>query len=161
MTIRIVRSIILLLGGIVMKVIYPVLFYEEKEGGYSVFVPDLENNGTCGSTLEEAMTMAEDLIAGLVLDEMEENNKIPQSRKIEEVTFEELERSIDLENWDYVSKFKTYISVDITAFAEKWGKELIKKTVNIPKWVNTKAEILKINFSKTLEEALLQKIYKE
>jgi len=25
-----------------MKVIYPVLFYEEKEGGYSVFVPDLE-----------------------------------------------------------------------------------------------------------------------
>ena len=107
------------------------------------------------------MTMAEDLIAGLVLDEMEENNKIPQSRKIEEVTFEELERSIDLENWDYVSKFKTYISVDITAFAEKWGKELIKKTVNIPKWVNTKAEILKINFSKTLEEALLQKIYKE
>ena len=144
-----------------MKVIYPVLFYEEKEGGYSVFVPDLENNSTCGSTLEEAMTMAEDLIAGLVLDEMEENNKIPQSSKIEEVTFEALEKSIDLEKWDYVSKFKTYISVDITAFAEKWGKELIKKTVNIPKWVNTKAEILKINFSKTLEEALLQKIYKE
>ena len=144
-----------------MKVIYPVLFYEEKEGGYSVFVPDLENSSTCGSTLEEAMTMAEDLIAGIVLDEMEENNKIPQSRKIEEVTFEELEKSIDIENWDYVSKFKTYISVDITAFAEKWGKELVKKTVNIPKWVNTKAEILKINFSKTLEEALLQKIYKE
>ena len=62
---------------------------------------------------------------------------------------------------DYVSKFKTYISVDISSFAEKWGKELVKKTVNIPKWVNTKAENLKINFSKTLEEALLQKIYKE
>ena len=44
-------------------------------------------------------------------------------------------------------------------FAEKWGKELVKKTVNIPKWVNSKAESLKINFSKTLEEALLQKIY--
>ena len=42
-----------------MKAIYPVLFYEEKEGGYSVFVPDLQNNSTCGSTLEEAMTMAE------------------------------------------------------------------------------------------------------
>ena len=41
------------------------------------------------------------------------------------------------------------------------GKELIKKTVNIPKWINAKAENLKINFSKTLEEALLQKIYKE
>ena len=149
-----------------MKVIYPVLFYEEKEGGYSVFVPDLEkalntSASTCGSTLEEAMAMAEDLIAGLVLDEMEEGNKIPHASKIEEVSFEELEKELDIENWDYISKLKTYIAVDINAFAEKWGKELVKKTVNIPKWVNTKAEDLKINFSKTLEEALLQKIYKE
>lgn len=142
-----------------MKVIYPVLFYEEKEEGYSVFVPDLKNSSTCGLTLEDAMSMAEDLIAGIVLDEMEENNKIPKSSKIEEVTFEKLEKELDIENWDYISKFKTYIAVDITLFAEKWGKELVKKTVNIPKWVNTKAETLKINFSKTLEEALLQKIY--
>lgn len=144
-----------------MKVIYPVLFYEEKENGYSVFVPDLNNASTCGSTLEEAMYMAEDLIAGIVLDEMEEGNKIPVESRIEDVTFEELEKTLDIENWDYISKFKTYIAVDISSFAEKWGKELIKKTVNIPKWVNTKAEDLKINFSKTLEEALLQKIYKE
>ena len=144
-----------------MKVIYPVLFYEEKEGGYSVFVPDLQNASTCGSTLEEAMYMAEDLIAGLILDEIEEGNKIPKESRIEDVTHEELEANLELDDWDCVSKFKTYISVDISAFAEKWGKELIKKTVNIPKWVNTKAEELKINFSKTLEEALLQKIYKE
>lgn len=148
-----------------MKVIYPVLFYEEKDGGYSVFVPDLEkalntSASTCGNTLEEAMAMAEELIAGLVLDEMEESNKIPQSSKIENVTFEELEKKLDIENWDYISKFKTYIAVDINSFAEKWGKELIKKTVNIPKWINTKAEQLKINFSKTLEEALLEKIYR-
>lgn len=144
-----------------MKVIYPVLFYEEKENGYSVFVPDLQNNTTCGSTLEEAMYMAEDLIAGIVLDLMEEKQKIPSASKIEEVSFEELEKSLDLEDWDYVSKFKTYVVVDISSFAEKWGKELVKKTVNIPKWVNTKAEELKINFSKTLEEALLEKIYKK
>ena len=107
------------------------------------------------------MSMAEDLIAGLVLDEMEQGNKIPKSSKIEDVSFEELERYLDIDDWDYVSKFKTYIAVDISSFAEKWGKELIKKTVNIPKWINAKAESLKINFSKTLEEALLQKIYKE
>ena len=148
-----------------MKVIYPVLFYEEKEGGYSVFVPDLEkalntSASTCGNTLEEAMCMAEDLIAGLILDEMEEGNKIPEASKIEEVTYEELENNLQIDDWNYISKFKTYIVVDISSFAEKWGKELIKKTVNIPKWVNTKAEEMKINFSKTLEEALLQKIYK-
>ena len=94
-----------------MKVIYPVLFYEEKEGGYSVFVPDLSNAlncsaSTCGGTLEEAMEMAEDLIAGLVIDEMEADKKIPKASKIEEVTFEELEEKIGVEDWNYVSKFK-------------------------------------------------------
>ena len=75
--------------------------------------------------------------------------------------YSKLEDALNIEDWNYISKFKTYIVVDLSSFAEKWGKELVKKTVNIPKWVNTKAETLKINFSKTLEEALLQKIYKE
>ena len=149
-----------------MKVIYPVLFFEEKEGGYSVFVPDLEkalntSATTCGDTLEEAMAMAEDLIAGLVLDAMEEGKKIPMASKIEDISLEEYEKELDIEDWNYLSKFKNYISVDISAYAEKWGKQLVKKTVNIPQWVNTQAERMKINFSKTLEEALLEKIYKD
>lgn len=144
-----------------MKVIYPVLFYEEKENGYSVFIPDLDNVSTCGATLQEAMEMAEELIASVVLDDMEEEDRIPKASNIEEVSFEKLENSLNIENWGYVSKFKTYIAVDISLYAEKWGKELVKKTVNIPKWINTKAEQLKINFSKTLEEALLKKIYEE
>ena len=143
-----------------MKVIYPVLFYEESDDQYSVFVPDLENASTCGDSLENAMIMAEELIAGIVLDSMEEKNRIPTASKIDKITFKELESYLNIENWDYKSKFKTYIAVDISEFAKKWGKELIKKTVNIPKWINTKAESMKINFSKTLEEALLEKIYK-
>lgn len=147
-----------------MKVIYPVLFYEESNESYSVFVPDLQrelhtNASTCGSNLEEAMTMAEELIAGIILDEMEQNNRIPIGSKIDEISFKDLEKDLDMDNWDYKSKFKTYILVDINKYAQKWGKELVKKTVNIPRWINSKAESLKINFSKTLEEALLQKIY--
>ena len=95
--------------------------------------------------------MAEELIAGIVLDAMEDNSKIPHASKIDEISFEELEKNLDIENWNYKSKFKTYIVVDISKFAEKWGKELVKKTVNIPKWVNSKAESLKINFSKTIK----------
>ena len=144
-----------------MKVIYPVLFYEEKENGYSVFIPDFDNASTCRATLQEAMEMAEELIASVILDDMEEKDKIPKASNIEEISFDKLENSLDIENWDYISKFKTYIAVDISLYAEKWGKELVKKTVNIPKWINTKAEELKINFSKTLEEALLKKIYEK
>ena len=104
------------------------------------------------------MEMAEDLIAGLIIDVMEDDKKIPKASKIEDLKFEDFEDKLDIENLDYVSKFKTYIVVDISDFAEKWGKELVKKTVNIPKWVNTKAESLKINFFKTLAKALLEKI---
>lgn len=143
-----------------MRVVYPVLFYEEEEGGYSVFVPDLDNVSTCGDTLEEAMYMAQDLIAGVLLDKMEVGEKLPKVSAIDKISFKALEDYLEIDNWNYKNKFKTYIAVDLSEFAEKWGKELIKKTVNIPKWVNTKAEELKINFSKTLEEALLQKIYK-
>lgn len=144
-----------------MKVIYPVLFYEEKDGKYSVFVPDLNNASTYGNTLEDAINMTEDLIFGLVLDSIEEEEKIPNASKIENVSFEKLEEYLEIENWDYVSKFKTYVSVDFGNITEKNGKELVKKTVNIPKWINVRAERLKINFSKTLEEALLQRIYSE
>ena len=83
-----------------MKVIYPVLFYEESNGSYSVFVPDLEKElnvsaSTCGSNLEEAMNMAEELIAGLVLDEMEEKNKIPRASKIEDVSLDDYEKRLE------------------------------------------------------------------
>ena len=143
-----------------MRVVYPVLFYEEAEGGYSVFVPDLNNVTTCGDTLDEAMYMAQDLIAGVLLDRMEEGEKLPKSSTIEQVKFKTLENELKIKNWNYKNRFKTYIVVDLSSFAEKWNKKLIKKTVNIPMWINTKAEELKINFSKTLEEALLEKIYK-
>ena len=143
-----------------MRVIYPALFYEEKNGDYSVFIPDLDNQTTCGRDLGDAMIMAEELIAGIILDKMEVGEKIPTASKIEDVSYKKLEDYLNIKNWDYVSRFKSYIDVDISAAAEKWGKELVKKTVNIPKWVNAKAEELNINFSKTLQEALLEKIYK-
>ena len=65
---------------------------------------------------------------------IEANVKSNQHRidKAEE-KIEKLEEKLDIEDWDYISKFKTYIAVDISSFAEKWGKELVKKTVNIPK----------------------------
>lgn len=144
-----------------MRVVYPVLFYEEEEGGYSAFVPDLGNISTCGETLDETMYMAQELIAGVLLDKMEEGEKFPKESSIDKVNFKALEEYLSIKDWNYKNKFKTYIAVNLSEFAEKWGKKLVKKTVNIPQWINTKAEELNINFSKTLEEALLQKIYKE
>ena len=64
--------------------------------------------------------VADEKIAELhFVNEMEEGNKIPKASKIEEKKKKKLEKYLNIENWDYVSKFKTYISVDISSFAEK------------------------------------------
>ncbi len=104
-----------------MKVSYPVLFYEEKDGGYSVFIPDLKT-ATGGGTIEEARFMAKDLIVGIVSDKIENNDKIPLSSKIEDVSFEELEKYLDIENWNYISKFKEYVTVDLEKHGINIGK---------------------------------------
>ena len=105
--------------------------------------------------------MAQDLIAGYLLDFLEEGKAFPKSSNIDKVSFKALETDLDIDNWNYKSKFKTYVAVDLAEFAKKWNKKLVKKTVNIPVWLNTRAEEMKINFSKTLEEALMEKIFNE
>lgn len=54
--------------------------------------------------------------------------------------------------------FVSYVDADIDAYRKKYGSKIIRKNVSIPAWLNTKAENMKINFSKTLQEALLAKV---
>ena len=102
-----------------MNVIYPALFYEEEEGNYSVFIPDLNNISTCGDTLEESILMAEELIAITILDKLKKKEMIPNRSKIEDISFEKLEDYLKVEDWNYVSKFKSYILVDLESYGKK------------------------------------------
>lgn len=130
-----------------MKLVYPACFYEDEDGGYSVEIPDLKGCCTQGDTLEETMEMAQDAALGWLLTSIEEEEEIPTPSKIEE---------IELEN---NNGFKTLLLLDIDQYSEKYGsKKAIKKTLTIPEWLNRRAEKIGINFSKTLQEALLSKI---
>lgn len=50
-----------------MKYVYPAVFYAAKEGGYTVEFPDVQGAATQGDTLYEAMEMAEDALAGMLV----------------------------------------------------------------------------------------------
>lgn len=133
----------------VMKLIYPACFYKE-ENGYSVIVPDLKGCCTQGDTLEEAMEMAQDAALGWLLLALEDNEEIPQASDINNV---ELENS---------NGFKTLLLLDLSMYSQKYGnRKSIKKTLTIPIWLNESAEKYNINFSQTLQDALLKKIYLE
>lgn len=145
-----------------MKVIYPVCIFQTKDE-YMVFVPDLNTNNTYGKTLEEALYMAQDLIATYILEDLEDINKneIPEQSKIENINIKDIQKYWELEDKDIVRSFKTLVVVDLDEFMQKWGNKSIRKNLTIPQWLNTKAEALNINFSQILQEALLKEIYKK
>lgn len=132
-----------------MKLVYPACFYKEEDGGYSVDIPDLLGCCTQGDSLEEALEMAQDAALGWILTAIEDNEEIPVPSDINE---------IKLEN---EKGFKNLLLLDIDKYTEKYGtKKAVKKTLSIPDWLNVRAEKLGINFSKVLQEALLNKILK-
>ena len=144
-----------------MKVMYPVCIFQTKDE-YMVFVPDLNTNNTSGKTLEEALTMAQDLIATYILEDLEEvgRNEIPKQSKIENINIKEIQKYWEIDDEDIISSFKTLVIVDLDEFLQKWSNKSVRKNLTIPQWLNTKAEALNINFSQVLQEALIQKISK-
>ena len=54
--------------------------------------------------------------------------------------------------------FVSYVDANITEYRKKYGYKIVKKNCSIPAWLNTKAVELGLNFSKILQEALIEKI---
>jgi len=127
-----------------MKLVYPAVFLPFEEGtGYTVEVPDLPGCITEGDTLADAILMAEDAASGWVLDELEEGKPVPPASEIQ---------AIQPDDGGFVS----LLTLDMDAYAEKYGSKAVRKNLTIPAWLNTFAESRNLNFSKILTDALTQ-----
>ena len=128
-----------------MKYVYPAIFEQETDGGYSVSFPDLRGAHTCGDNLAQAMYMAQDCL-GIVLYGLEEDKEIfPQPSAL--VKFSNTNKS-----------FATLINIDLTEYKNRVDNKPIKKTLYVPKNLNERAEEMGINFSELLRQALKQKL---
>ena len=67
------------------KYVYPAVFTPEEDGKYSVFFPDLDGCYTCGDDLQDAIVMAEDVLAFYLYDEEVAQNEIPKSSTTAEI----------------------------------------------------------------------------
>ena len=124
-----------------MKYVYPAIFTPEIEGGYCVHFPDIARGATQGDTIAECIEMAEDFLC-LALYHMEDGmEKIPEASDIKQLKTE-------------AAEIATLISVDTDTYRRYYENKLVKKTLNIPSWLNQRAEAANINFSRTLQEAL-------
>ena len=127
---------------IMKSVAYPIILEKEADG-YFVTVPDIDKY-TQGEDIADAMEMARDLICLWLLDLEESGKKIPQPGNLN------LTVSKDA--------IVTFVDVNIDEYRRKYGNKVVKKNCTIPAWLNARAEAIGVNFSQTLQEALLAKV---
>ena len=137
-----------------MLSIYPACFFKD-ETGYSVVFPDLDWLATNGSTEIEAMNMAVDCLAGYLYSLRIDDIQAPQASAIGDVSLESVAKELDA---DMNGAFINMVSVDVDEYAHEHFEKSVRKTLTIPAWLNVAAQERNINFSQTLQEALLAKI---
>lgn len=124
------------------KLFYPAIF-ETEETGYSVFFPDVDGCFTQGDNIEEAYEMSIDAL-GLVLSYLKDTKQplpvasLPQNIKTKK------------------NQTIVIIEFDMQEYLKKNNNKAIKKTLSIPQWLNEEALALNINFSKVLQDALIE-----
>ncbi len=136
-----------------MKSVYPVFIAEYKKD-FLVYVPDWDIY-TEGHDLLDAMEMARDAI-GLKGIDYEDNGLIFPNASNYENAMKKAKR--DTEIFDYTTGLLTMVDVDFVDYRRKHDNRMVKKNCTIPYYLNMEAEKLGINFSRVLQEALLQRI---
>ena len=127
-----------------MRYLYPAIF-EPEDGLYNVTFPDLPDCYTCGDDLTDAMVMAQDVLA-MYMDHKEVHN-------------EAVNPPSSLES---ISSQKNCIAALVLADTDAWRRanssKAVKKTLSIPQWLETAAQVRGINFSQVLQDALRAQI---
>lgn len=126
--------------------IYPAIFREEANGGYSVEFPDIAGCYTGGNTLAEAMAYAEDALALMLLDMTEgKNNELPKATPLSAIKAED-------------GCFPSLIKCDTAEYSMKLRTRKVRKTLTIPGWLNDAAVKNGLDFSQIFQDALKQKL---
>lgn len=123
-----------------MLFVYPAVFHKEEASYWAEF-PDLEGCTSYGATLNETMAGAQESLAGYLLTLLEQGTHVTPPSEIDSIHPDD--------------GFTTLVSCDINQYKDA---KAVKKTLTIPAWLNDRAMAMGINFSQTLQDALLSKI---
>lgn len=126
-----------------MKLFYPAIFHKTEENGFWVSFPDIPECLTEGDDLAQAYEMAADALGLCMEDRMLEKN-IPMPSDPSHISVEK-------------DAFLVVVEFDRLEYLKKHSTKSVKKTLTIPEWLNQEAIARNINFSQTLQEALIAK----
>ena len=126
-----------------MKTAYPVIISKGKRF-LIASVPDCQID-TQGESLVDVIEMARDAISIWCVSEQDDGRELPPPSDVSDI-------SCDMD------EIVTLVDIDLDAYRRKHENRAVKKTLTIPSWLNEKAEQSGINFSQTLQSALIEKL---
>ena len=130
--------------------IFPALLSYEVSGEIGIVFPDIPGcSGQCKSDID-IMSYAQETLALHLELMLEDGEDIPEPSPIQDVKTETNEAVIP-------------VRIFIPVFKEKLYNKAENRTVTLPYWLNRAAKQAGINFSQTLQDALMQKlgVYRE
>lgn len=127
-----------------MRSAYPVVI-SKTDDGYFVTIPDFEIN-TQGEDVADAMVMARDAIELMGITFEDDGKPLPKPGTVK------AEKEFD-------DDIITLVDVDFTAYRKKLDDRAVRKNCTIPYWLNVEAEKNNVNFSRVLQDALMEKLH--
>lgn len=127
------------------KLFYPALFHKAEEGGFWISFPDFPECLTQGDDMRQAYEMAVDALGLCITDMEQEHMPLPQPSDFSTVTVSP-------------DAVLLIVEFDMLAYKKRTDSRAVKKTLSIPGWLNEEAVSMGVNFSQTLQDALLQKL---
>ena len=128
------------------KYIYPAVFQEQNEGGYTVIFPDIPGCITQGETINESIEMAEDALCLMLYDAEVSGEPIPNASN-----------PIDIKTDK--NSFVAFVSCDTLKYRKLKSNKSVKKTLTVPQWLDELALSENINFSQVLQNALKEQLH--
>lgn len=127
------------------KLFYPALFHMAEEGGFWITFPDIPECLTQGDDMEDAYNMSIDALGLCITDMIKNKVALPAPSEPAAIKTER-------------GSFLVVVEFDLNAYRKRHNSKAVKKTVSIPEWLNEEAQEIGINFSQTLQEALISKV---
>lgn len=126
------------------RYVYPAIFTYEEGEEIAVVFPDLDV-ATSGTTDEDAMLSARELL-GLVLFGLEEDGEIiPTPSAVVNISHE-------------ANEIVTLVDVFMPSVRLAQQNKSVSRTVSLPAWLNALALERQVNFSQVLQSALMTQL---
>lgn len=122
-----------------MKIIYPAVFHEEN-GSFWVEFPDIEGCFSDGEDIADVLKNAQEALALHCESVIESGGFLPKATSV---------KNIEKPEDGWVSLVESELVI---------RSKSVKKTLTIPAWLNELAEANGVNFSSTLQNALLREL---